>query len=268
MSARNTLGKLLIKLHRRTPDFRGKQAASRAIEKRLLGTTVQKSLDGVLLETRLSSSTDLSFLEEGGHTLIRREISKLKLGDTFLDIGANAGYFSILASKKIGNTGIVISIEPSQREYKILLSNIQHNSCTNIFPLNCAASNQAEMIQLEAEPDNTGLNKTHKRRQNSSTHGVIALPIADIAPDLQINLAKIDTEGFELFALKGMRKLFEKNKVRKIIVEISPKFLEAHNQEWTEIYEYLSKYGFSPDPNTDTSTKQWDEIFTISDEQQ
>ena len=264
MPLRDAIGKLLIKLHRITPDFRGKQATSRAIEKKLLGTTIQKSPDGVLLETRLSSSTDLSFLEEGGHTLIRSEISKLKAGETFLDVGANVGYFSLLASRMVGKSGTVIALEPSPREYKMLIENVRRNSSANIFSLNCAASNQAEIIQLETEPDNTGLNKTHKARQCGNTHGIIALPISAITPDLQINLAKIDTEGFELFAIRGMKNLFKKKQVNKIIIEISPEFLESHNQKWSEIYEYLASFDFCPDPSTDKSKKQWDEIFTLA----
>lgn len=56
----------------------------------------------------------------------------LRRGDVFLDLGANEGFFSILAANLVGPTGRVVSIEPQSRLQQILFRNIKENSATNI----------------------------------------------------------------------------------------------------------------------------------------
>src|SRR5260370_22584442 len=60
----------------------------------------------------------------------------LKPGDTFVDIGANEGTISLLASSLVGRTGKVLSLEPNPRPREVFRSNIEHNAISNIhlFP--------------------------------------------------------------------------------------------------------------------------------------
>ncbi len=210
---------------------------------------------------------DLSFLSEGGHSLIRKEISLLKEGDTFLDIGANTGYFAILAAQKIGNTGCAIAIEPSAREYNILLQNIGSNCVRNVVALNCAASSEASLQRLELEQEHTGLNRISASPlvSNASNQLSLAYPVDCLVPSSigQISLAKIDVEGYELFVLQGMKGLLQAKKIKRMIVEISPSFLEQHGQCAKEIYQFMASYGYEPSPHTIRLAKQWDEVFML-----
>ena len=263
---RNWLGKLAIRAHASTPDFRGKQRLTRNIQEHLLGATIQTTPEGVLIQTRITSSMDLSYLQEGGHSVIRNEIKKLKTGQTFLDIGANIGYFSLLASRAVGNEGTVISVEPSNREFKVLIKNIDLNRASNILAINCAAADSLRIEKINIEPDHTGLNRISSANSTTTKQPTLAARIESMIPQktLPIHLAKIDTEGYEMYSLLGMDKLLSRRQIKKIIVEISPEFLAQHGQDWRDIYEFLRDYELFPEKNTDKNNKQWDEVFTLS----
>jgi FkbM family methyltransferase len=264
---RSALGRLFIHLHGKLPTFRGKQALTRSMQKLLGGPTLQKTPEGILLLTRLSSSMDLSFLTEGGHSLIRREVHLLREGDAFLDIGANIGYFSILASQRIGEAGCAIAIEPSLREYEMLLLNIRSNRATNIFALNCAASNKAGVARLGLEIEHTGLNKISNSGCSNTSQPVLAYPVEALIPAEipEISLTKIDTEGYELFTLEGMRGLFRERRIKRVVIEISPDFLLEHGQSAEDIYAFFRGYGYSPVcSNATPGCRQWDEVFVRS----
>src|SRR3954447_9594533 len=64
----------------------------------------------------------------------------LRTGDTFIDVGANIGYFSMLASKLVGPGGSVVALEASPEFYEIVQENIRLNNCGNVRPVNVAAS--------------------------------------------------------------------------------------------------------------------------------
>src|SRR5690348_15759402 len=59
----------------------------------------------------------------------------LKPGDTVLDIGANAGVYSLLASKKVGPKGKIYAFEPTAETYKLLVKNLTLNHCENVVPV-------------------------------------------------------------------------------------------------------------------------------------
>lgn len=76
-----------------------------------------------------------------------------------LDVGANTGYFSLLAARLVGSEGLVIALEPSQREFQRLLANMQLNHANNVLALNLASGDRLGVSRLTVEPDHTGLNR-------------------------------------------------------------------------------------------------------------
>jgi FkbM family methyltransferase len=72
----------------------------------------------------------------------------LRPGDTFIDIGANIGYFSLLAASRVGSTGQVHSFEPNPETFKGLQHNVVLNGFKQIVLNNVAISNAAGPIQL------------------------------------------------------------------------------------------------------------------------
>ena len=72
--------------------------------------------------------------------LITRYIrANLKRGDTFVDVGANIGYYDLIASRIVAQTGRVFAIEASPSIYSRLVRNLALNNCTNITAIHAAA---------------------------------------------------------------------------------------------------------------------------------
>jgi hypothetical protein len=81
----------------------------------------------------------------------------LQPGCTFIDLGANEGYFSVVASRLVGPRGKVISVEPQSRLQNIIRTNLDLNKCANVRVVKAALSAQSGTVTLELAPDiNTG----------------------------------------------------------------------------------------------------------------
>ena len=261
---RRLIARCWLQIRRHTPDLRGKQWCSRALT-RLLGPVPLRSPDGIWLATRLSSAMDLSFLDPsgGGHDLIRQAIARLGPGDRMLDVGANTGFLTLLAARRVGPSGLVIAVEPSQREFQRLLDNLRLNRANNVLALNLASGDQAGISRLTIEPDHTGLNRIgHNGKGNAGSQPCQVLPMAALGLG-ELALVKIDTEGFELFTLRGLEPLLQQRQIRQLVVEISPMFLQHHQQTPADIYDLLASHGYRPTVGP-LAERQWDELF-VSD---
>jgi FkbM family methyltransferase len=74
--------------------------------------------------------------------------SFLKKGDLVLDLGAATGDFCILASKKVGEYGKVVAVEPNIDDFNLLKANIDRNRCKNITPVNLAVGSKDEEKEM------------------------------------------------------------------------------------------------------------------------
>jgi len=94
--------------------------------------------DGLVLELRPKVGDRFAFYEillRGDYTNGGQRISP---GDTVIDVGANVGCFSVLASRMVGPTGRVIAIEPEEACFRQLRKNIELNGAANVIPLRTA----------------------------------------------------------------------------------------------------------------------------------
>jgi FkbM family methyltransferase len=125
----------------------------------------------------------------------------LRPGDTFVDIGANVGYDSLLGSSLVGPQGQVISIEASPIAFAKLKKNIALNKSTNIRAVNVAVSDRVGKLDLfDLEGPNSGAATTLAGRGGKLIASVEALPLAQILTPAEmgrVRLIKIDVEGAE-----------------------------------------------------------------------
>lgn len=154
----------------------------------------------------------------------------LHAGDTFLDIGANVGLFSIYAANKVGNTGHVHAFEPSSTTYGRLQENIQLNSFSQIIEsFHQGLSSEKGALQLSIA--NTGFDAFNSFA--APTLGGLAsyeeVPVTtldehmmqhNLAPG-QIALAKIDVEGWEVEVLKGAKNTLGSSDAPVLIIEFT-----------------------------------------------
>jgi FkbM family methyltransferase len=249
------------------PIKRGKQFLAKLLS-RYYGSFIVKSKSGVWLDIYLKSPQDMhliSLKKDESSDQILKSIAELKQGDTFVDIGANIGYYSILASQEIGQSGMAYSFEPSFREYRRLLNGILLNGVTNIMPFNFAISDFCGHNNFLIESDHTGMNKLNiSTLTNSLSITVPTFSFDSIVINQcieKIDLMKIDVEGAEFLVLSGMKETLAARKVKVIVVEITPKFLNEFGHNKDQIYSLMESFGFSPIVNS----KEWqfDEIFVL-----
>lgn len=250
------------------PIERGKHFVGRLLDK-LFGTFIIQ-VSSIKLEVFASSGMDLSYFKDkndGGHLILINEINKLDKGNTFIDIGANNGFISFLAAQKVGTKGKVFSFEPSFREYKRLINGINLNDFDNIVPYNIAISNLNGFVNISTNNGHTGLNRIRTNQENDKIDSndkplIPCFKLSYILNIEKIDLIKIDVEGAEFQVLLGLSEFLEKRIIRKVIIEITPKFLELYGDNKNNIYELLYKFNYI---STINSTEwQYDEIFILN----
>lgn len=128
---------------------------------------------------------------------------QLQPGMVVLDAGANAGLFTIMASKLIGDSGLVVSYEPSEFYLEVLRENIRINHTNNVVIVPRALSNSSEPILLH---EKDGFYSDLQDSQGGRTVELEATTLDDSMRELGIHSAdalKMDIEGGEVRALQG-----------------------------------------------------------------
>lgn len=171
----------------------------------------------------------------------------LRRGMTFLDLGANLGYFTILASQRVGDEGRVYAFEPGPENYRFLLKNIQLNGCRNVRPLNVAASNRTGPGELFLSSDSP---TDHQLVDDPSAHRK-AIRVNTITVDHAVGSAsgplvvKIDVQGHEMQCVQGMTTTLRHSAQASLIVEFCPYLLVRHGADPKDFLELLTSIGLS-----------------------
>ncbi|MCA1589666.1 MAG: FkbM family methyltransferase, partial [Acidobacteria bacterium] len=130
-------------------------------------------------------------------------LREIKPGHVFFDIGANVGYYSILASRLIGKSGAVISCEPVVRNLALLQRHFEINHASNIRVLPFAVSDKNAMEKFSPGPDTS---MGHLAAGSGSGDDVLVptITLDTIAAEFGISpdVVKIDVEGAEMLVLR------------------------------------------------------------------
>ncbi|MEO6393520.1 MAG: FkbM family methyltransferase, partial [Pyrinomonadaceae bacterium] len=178
--------------------------------------------------------------------------SILQPGMTFFDVGANWGYFTLVAANQVGTNGRVVSFEPDPRIFARLVECVTRNGLSQVTPLQIAASAETSTLNLcgyDDSGDNFGLSRIAETVAGSQTFAVAARPLDDVIAEMnveQIDLLKMDIEGYEGFALAGMKVSLAAHRVKRIILELHPNELTEHGHSADQIVEQLSSFGYRP----------------------
>lgn len=175
-------------------------------------------------------------------------VENLAPGDVFVDIGANVGYDTLLASSRVGPEGRVVAIEASPRTFALLQRNLAVNaSASNVRPVNVAVSDRPGTLALyEVNPANIGAASTLASRGGTLHASVEALPLEQIltAEEMsRLRLIKIDVEGAEPPILRHMLdQLPAYPQTMDIVVEATP---EDDRAAWEDVFQRLRAAGFA-----------------------
>ena len=179
---------------------------------------------GTKMKVLLPAGMDLFLLGGKSHDselrLAKFILKTLKKGDTFLDIGAHYGYFSLLASSLVGEEGRVVSIEASKSTFDVLSQNLSKHS--NISHFNIAISNQRDTIDFYEFPllysEYNSLDAEQYEKATWAKHieprviKIDAYPADEFINEHNVlpDFIKIDVEGAEDKVVEGMSLLLSK----------------------------------------------------------
>lgn len=152
---------------------------------------------------------------------------RLSAGDTFCDVGSHVGYYSLLASPRVGLSGRVVAIEASPTIFSQLQENVAHNRATNIRAVNFAAAAAPGMMTVHRGPPwNLGWSTTRHNQKLTEECQVPALPLDQILTLEErqtLRLIKVDVEGTERELFPSLIQLLQSGRANaEIILEVSP----------------------------------------------
>ena len=170
-------------------------------------------------------------------------------GGTFVDLGANEGYFSVVAAARVGPNGRVVAIEPQRRLEPVLRRNFALNNCTQVTLAPVAVSDHAGTAELHLTPsmNNSASGLQAPTRYPLFRQPVVLATLAQVFAKAGIercDLLKIDIEGWEYEAVLGSRELFTARRVRALALEVHPHLLSRRGFEASAITDFLAGCGY------------------------
>jgi FkbM family methyltransferase len=174
----------------------------------------------------------------------------LNTNDTFVDIGANIGLFSLIASKSVGSAGLVLAFEPASVTYNRLLENIALNNFKNIRPFQFALSDtngHAELQILSNGYDAWNSLSTPPLGAEVQVESVETQTLDSCFERERIPfpvLMKVDVEGWEVPVLRGAKKLLSDPNAPCLIVEFTEQNARNAGFSCHELYDLLVFYGY------------------------
>ncbi|WP_328318784.1 FkbM family methyltransferase [Streptomyces sp. NBC_00388] len=176
--------------------------------------------------------------------------SRLRPGDTFVDVGANIGYFSVLASRLVGSAGRVVSVEASPVFHRRLLQHARLNACDNIRAVNTAVADTRKLLTFVlASSNNMGANSiVPYEGAAESTFDIEALPLAEVLRPEEITAArviKVDVEGAEGSVMRGLVPVLDRLRPdAEITVEVTPHRMARLGDSVEELLDTMRGRGY------------------------
>jgi FkbM family methyltransferase len=176
----------------------------------------------------------------------------LKPGHVFVDIGAHAGYFTLLAARRVGPEGRVLAFEPNPQLAAQARRNVERSKLTNVVLEEGACSDTTETATLYLfDVSNSG--RGSLSGANAGAGGAVQVPCTPL--DLvverrhltQVNLIKIDVEGAELKVLRGMTETIRRTRPI-ILIELEPRLLQGFSATVSDVTQLLESFGYTITP--------------------
>lgn len=166
-------------------------------------------------------------------------------GDTVVDVGANAGYFTLLTGRHVGSAGRVYAFEPLPAVRDQLVENVRLNAATQVVVRPEALADAPGEVAFYVGPtDHMGVSSLrpvdgHTARLTLRTGRLDDL----LPPDVRVGLVKIDVEGAEYLALRGMEGRLRRDRP-DIVAEVTDTFLRELGHSTEMLFDFLLGLGY------------------------
>ncbi|RLI43611.1 hypothetical protein DRO59_00440 [Candidatus Bathyarchaeota archaeon] len=175
------------------------------------------------------------FIVEESYEPFMRRVVKLQAGDVFVDVGAHVGKYSFYAAKQVGDSGLVIAIEPHPKNVENLKKGIELNGFRNIRVVQKACSDHSgKAFLLEYE-----LSARYELTDKLTRMIVEVATLDCIVQSFGVNkvdMVKIDVNGHEYHVLEGAVSMLESYRPTILI--------EASLENKQRIFSFLEKLGY------------------------
>ena len=158
-----------------------------------------------------------------------------------LDVGANIGVYSLLAVSQVGPAGWVLAFEPGPEAHRRLTENIRINQLDNVKVHACAQGDHIGVVDFLNQCDATNRMQTVADAGKS----VIGVPLMrpDDMVEIDCTLGKMDIEGVELIALRGVERLLKEANPPVWLLELNGSlhafgFTELTFSDWLTLQGY------------------------------
>jgi FkbM family methyltransferase len=194
-------------------------------------------------------------------TAFLRDNLRLQPRDVVLDIGANLGWYSLLAERLAPAGADIFAFEPDPENYKLLTDNLRLNDAAKVTPLQKAVAERDGTLQLHRYKDS-----------NLGRHSLLPINAGEAidVPAVTLDgfwrstglgdriprLVKIDVEGYELPALRGARQVLSRCPL--LLAEYSPTFMRAGGIAPGDLLDYLCGLAMVPFELADGELKRVD----------
>ena len=172
-------------------------------------------------------------------------LERLQSGDVFIDVGANIGYYSLLASTVVGESGRVYGFEPDPENFSLFEKNIAINQLSNVDSFNVALSDHDGKGELFVNSSNFG---DHQIYDNGNGRACVTIELREGARLLSqvqnVRLVKVDTQGAEYQVLIGLLPLLKKQQgPLSLIIEFWPFGLRKSGAGADQLLDVLVSLG-------------------------
>lgn len=191
------------------------------------------SYGGLVVYSKLPEYPEMSFM-----------LKTLNEDDTFFDIGANMGMYTLLAASKI-KSKTIYSFEPTSRVLNQLRMNLKLNNLlgqVKVIEKVVSDKNGYEKFLVQDISEYSHITY-HKSRKGIIIPSITLDSFCKKGDVKNIDLIKIDVEGAEYKVLKGMNQILKNHRVSKLIVELGGNSIQfGINHQ--DIVNYLKKFGY------------------------
>jgi len=200
--------------------------------------TVALMLDGFTLHVRPDDKEVGAGLAESHQyePHVTHELKNLlRDGAVFVDVGANVGYFTMLAASLVGTAGRVIAFEPNADNCELIRMSIEANGFRNVVLHPFAVSDADSEFALDVTGSNGALRE--ERRAGDIIVRSVVFDVC-VSGEPRIDIIKMDIEGFEGRALQGMKQTIARHRP-VLFSEFAPDDLVRRSR--VQPYEYLKQ---------------------------
>jgi hypothetical protein len=176
----------------------------------------------------------------------------LQPGMTFLDVGANVGYFSAIASSLVGPKGTIIALEPEPKNHALLRETTLANPGPTYYLLQVAASAKKGTSTFHVSSSNCGDNRladgtvvSDEQEWSSITVDCDTLDNLFQEKNLPLpDLIKIDVQGFEADVIAGCANILKTKQSIALMIEFWPEGLRLAGKSPLEFLRTIREQGF------------------------